>query len=74
MSIEDVRLQGIASDSAGKKAVILNGEMLKEGEGGGCLTVKKIFDNSVILVIGAEEHALSIYKEDDNKKVKGVEG
>ncbi|MGB2705423.1 MAG: hypothetical protein WBC74_00975 [Candidatus Omnitrophota bacterium] len=65
MSIEDVSLQGIASDSTGKKAVIINGEMVKEGGGGGRLTVKKILRNEVILAIGDEEYRLSIYESNN---------
>ena len=63
--IEDVRLQGIASDSTGKRAVIINGEMVKEGEGGGRLRVKKILRNEVVLVIDNEEYRLSIYGEEN---------
>jgi len=65
MSIEDVRLQGIASDSTGKKAVIINGEMVREGRGGGRLTVKKILKNEVVLTIDNEEYRLSIYGDED---------
>jgi len=63
MSIEDVRLQGIASDSTGKKAVIINGEMVREGGGGGRLKVKKILKNEVVLSIENEEYRLSVYEE-----------
>jgi len=60
MSIGDVSFQGIACDSTGKKTVIINGEMIREGGGGGRLIVKKVLKNEVILTIGDEEHRLSI--------------
>ena len=60
--IEEVKLQGIACDSAGKKVALLNGEMMKEGEVIGHLTLKQISRNEIILVIDENEHKLSIYK------------
>jgi len=63
MSIDDVNLQGLASDSAGRKAAIINGEMIKEGETVGRLTVKKIFKNGIIVVIDDEEHKINIHEE-----------
>lgn len=66
VSIEDarlyVRLQGIAHDTSGKKVAILNGEMVKEGETVGRLTVKRIFKNEVTLSIDKEEYKLNIYE------------
>lgn len=62
MSIEDVSLQGIACDSTGRKAVIINGEMVREGEGGGHLVVKRILKNEVILAIDEEEYRLNIHE------------
>ncbi len=66
VSIEDarlyVRLQGIAHDASGKKVAILNGEMVKEGETIGRLTVKRIFKNGVTLSIDKKEHKLNIYE------------
>jgi len=68
MSIEDVSLQGLASDSAGRGAAILNGEMIKEGQSVGHLTVKKISKDNVILVIDDEEYTLNFNDEEGNKK------
>jgi len=63
LSIEDVKLQGLAVDSAGKRAAIMNGEMVKEGETVGRVTVKKILRNRVIILIGEDEYDLNIYEE-----------
>lgn len=66
VSIEDarlyVRLQGIAHDASGKKVAILNGEMVKEGETIGHLTVKRIFKNEVTLSVDKKEYKLNIYE------------
>jgi len=64
MSIEDVKLQGIASDSMGKRAAILNGEMIKEGETIGRVTLAKISKNKVTLLIDSDQYTLNIYGEE----------
>lgn len=63
MSIEDVNLQGVAAGARGKMFVIINGEMLKEGETVGRLTVKKISKSGVKLVIDGSEHTINVYEE-----------
>lgn len=63
MGIEDVSFQGFAVDSAGRKVVVLNGEMITEGRTIGRLTVKKILRNEVILIIDGSEHTLNIYQD-----------
>ena len=63
VTIEDVDLQGIAYDAKGKLVAIINGEMVRVGEGGGRLIVKDISDDSVILSIDDEEYKLNIYEE-----------
>ena len=59
-SIEDVNLQGLAYDSAGKRTAIINGEMIREGETVGHLTIKKILEDEVILTINTDEYKLNI--------------
>jgi hypothetical protein len=59
--IEDVTLQGIASDHAGKKSAIINDEIIGEGDVVGHLTIKHISRNEVTLLIGEKEYKLSIY-------------
>ena len=68
IGIEDVSLQGLASDSAGRGAAILNGEMIREGQSVGHLTVKKISKDKVILIIDDEEYTLNLSDEGGNKK------
>ena len=61
--IEDVKLQGLASDSTGRRTAIINGEMIKQGETVGRLTVKRISKDTVILMIDEEEYSINIYGE-----------
>ena len=63
MTIEDVDLQGIAYDAKGRVVAIINGEMVRIGEGGGRLIVKGISDDNVTLSIDDEEYVLNIYAE-----------
>ncbi|MBL7155947.1 MAG: hypothetical protein ISS90_02270 [Candidatus Omnitrophica bacterium] len=63
MSIEDVELNGLASTSTGEKIAILNGEMVKEGQSVGRLTLKKVLDAKVIILIDDVEYELNIQEE-----------
>ena len=65
MGIEDVSLQGLAVDSAGRKVVVINGEMVTEGQTVGRLTVKKILKDEVILIIDYREYTLNLYQDKD---------
>jgi len=61
MSIEELELQGIAGDSLGRMVAILNGEMVREGETIGRVTVKRVLGNTVKLTIDGNEHTLNVY-------------
>ena len=63
LSIEDVMLQGLAVDSAGKRAAIMNGEMIKEGATVGRVTVEKILPKKITILIGEDKYELDIYGE-----------
>ena len=65
ISIEDVNLQGIGVDSKGRRAVIINGEMVKEGTTVGHLTVKKVFKNGAAIMIDEDEFRVEIYEDMD---------
>ena len=64
LNIEDVDVQGIASNSEGARVAILNGEMVKEGQTAGRVTVKRISKDGIIIIIDGAEYALSIYGEE----------
>ena len=64
VSIEDVRFQGVAGSGAGNMIAILNGEMLREGETVGHITIKEVARDKVKLMIDENEYTLSILKEE----------
>ena len=63
MVIEDVDIQGVATDSTGNTVAIINGEMITEGETAGRLTIKKISKNDITLTIDDTEYRLSLTED-----------
>ena len=61
-SLDNVTLQGIIVSPSGHKSVILNGEMMKEGDCVGDLTIVKISNNKVTVKIGQQAHDLRLYE------------
>jgi len=70
MSIEDVRLEGIAMGGQGKMIAILNGEMVKEGLVSGLLQVKSITPKKVVISVGGKEGTLTLPEEGGSKGEK----
>ncbi|MBL7158818.1 MAG: hypothetical protein ISS91_04855 [Candidatus Omnitrophica bacterium] len=64
ISIEDVTLQGIATNAAGQKVAIINDEMIKEGQIIGRVELKKVLSQSMVLLIDGVEYRINLYKED----------
>jgi len=64
ISIEDVDLQGVASDSRGRTSAIINGEMIKVGQTIGRLTLKSISSTKIHLSIDEVPYSISIYEEE----------
>ena len=62
LSVDDVVLQGIVVDANGKRNVIINGEILGEGDTKESITVKSIGKNDVVIRIDDEEHTLKLYE------------
>ena len=63
MSIDDVELEGIAAQTLGEKAAIINGELVKENFRAGELEIKKITKNSVTLTISGKEYTINLPEE-----------
>ena len=61
-SLDGVSLQGIIVDPAGNRSVILNGEIMKEGDIFGDLTIVTISNNEVKVKIGQQIHDLRLYE------------
>ena len=62
-SIRDVDLQGIVVSDDGKKSVIINGEVISEGEAVGYISIEKVGTNTVVIKIENERHELELYKD-----------
>ena len=62
-SIEDVVLEGIVYDKNGNSSAIINGEVVKEGEKAGIVTVEKIEPKKVILGIEKQVYEVPLVKE-----------
>ena len=63
VSIEDVKFQGVALDSSGRKIALMNGEMIGQGQTIGRVTVRKIGDKRVTLLLDEEEYILNLDQE-----------
>lgn len=63
VSISDLTLEGIAAGQSGRRVVIVNGEMLKEGDKRGSLEVIKISDKGATVVFDGREEALALPEE-----------
>ena len=61
-SLDGVSLQGIIVGPAGNRSVILNGEIMKEGDIFGDLTIVTISNNEVKVKIGQQLHDLRLYE------------
>jgi len=62
LTIDDVSLQGIVTSSDGKRAVVINGELMNEGQRVERLLVESIGDNVVMIKIDEERFYLKLYE------------
>lgn len=69
-SLEDLKLEGIATGASGKNIAIINGEIVKEKDSFGELRIKKITKNSVTVSISGIEYNLNIQEEEGVKSGK----
>ena len=67
VSIDDVRLEGIAGEDSGRRAAIINGELVKENFRSGEIQIKKITKNSVTLTISGKEFTVNLPEEGGKK-------
>lgn len=73
VSIEDIKLEGITTETKGSvqtRTVILNGEIMQEGGKAGIVEIKEIFKRSVRILIGGKEYSLSLSEEGGSKSEK----
>jgi hypothetical protein len=62
MAVEEISLQGIVLNAAGKKSAIINGEIMSEGETKGSISIKAIKDNGVTVVLNGTEYSIQLYE------------
>lgn len=62
-SLDEIIVEGIVYDAKGGSIVILNGDILKEGEERGALKVIEIRSNGVVLSVNGMEGFKPLYKE-----------
>ena len=62
MTIDDVVLGGIMTDAFGKRSVVINGEILDEGQGVGRLYIEEIGKNEVSIRIDDVKYELELYE------------
>lgn len=63
-SIADVKLEGIAVNAKGKMIAIVNGSLLKEGDGAGIVRVLKVSKKSATLIVGGKEYDIELSGEE----------
>ena len=63
LTIDDLSLEGILVNPDGSKSVILNGDIMKEGQRIGRLTVEKIRTNDVTIKLNDVSYELKLYQE-----------
>jgi hypothetical protein len=66
-SIADIRLEGIAGRPGGKMAAILNGEIVKEGDRFGDITIKKITTKMVTIIMSGKSYDKALIEEGGSK-------
>lgn len=67
-SIADIKLEGIAVKAEGKKAAILNGEVLKEGDKVGEVELVKITNKYVTILVGGKSYDVNLSEEEGGMK------
>lgn len=62
-SVEDIKLEGIAIGSDGRRTAIMNGEIVKEGYKTGEIVIEKIDRKDVMLLINNKKFKVSLPEE-----------
>lgn len=67
-SVDDLMLEGIASESKGKRIAIINGRMMRENEKAGTVEVKKITDSMVTLLMSGQAYNIKLPEKGGGRK------
>lgn len=69
-TVSDIFLEGIIFDPRGASVAIINGEVLREGESFGTVSVKQITDSFVIVFINEKEYILNVFESGKQEEGK----
>ena len=70
-SVTDIKLEGIASRSGGRRVAILNGEVAKPGDVFGMIAIQDITDRKVTFTFGGKPYEISLYEEETGGSKSG---
>lgn len=62
VTIDDVVFQGITTDPDGTRSIVINGEILREGQRVERIFVESIGDNEAVIMIDEEKYNLKLYE------------
>lgn len=63
MAISDVQFEGIVSVANGRRALIINGEIIEEGETIGLVSVTRVGTNVAEILVDMEKHKLKLHEQ-----------
>ncbi len=69
-SADDIKVEGIAIGAEGRKMAILNGEIIKEGDKVGEVSLKSIGKKFITVLIGGKSYNIYLPGEDGGSKVE----
>lgn len=61
-TVNDIRFEGIASSPSGEKALILNGDIISEGETIGLVEVVNVGNNTAEITVDGVPHTIALYE------------
>jgi hypothetical protein len=61
-TLSDLKFEGITTGARGEKLLILNGELIAEGETIGSVSVVEVASNSAIVLIEGVRHRITLYE------------
>lgn len=67
-SVDDIRLEGIASGAKGAMVAMMNGEQLKVGDKAGEVELRAVGKKSVTVVLGGKPHEIFLPGEEGGAK------
>jgi hypothetical protein len=72
VSVDDLKLEGIAAGAKGRQVAIINGQMVKESDKFGAIVIKNITPRSVRLSIEGKDYTLDL-QEPEKENAGGKE-